>query len=91
MTADPLEPEVLATVRSVSEAAMIVGDLAERGIEASIGGGDPAGIPVEGTTHVDIVVRHDHLEAARKAYAEIQAEKSHIDWSQVDVGKPEDT
>mgnify|MGYP002623444273 CR=1 FL=1 len=90
MTTDPLEPEILTTVRSEVEAAMIIADLEERGIEASMGGGDPAGIPVEGTTHVDIVVRQDHLEAARKAYAEIQEEKSHIDWSQVDVGKPEE-
>lgn len=90
MTTDPLEPEILTTVRTETEAAMLVAALEEREIEASFAPGDPAGIPVEGTTHVDVVVRQDHLEAARKALVEIQQELSHIDWSQVDVGEPED-
>jgi hypothetical protein len=94
MSTDPHEPQVLASVSAETEAAMIVAALAEHGIEASTTGGIIAGFRAEVPGHIDIIVRQEQLAKAQQAYVQIQAEMfdsdSEIDWSQVDVGEPED-
>ena len=39
---------------------------------------------------VEVYVAEHDLARAQEALDEIQAENDHIDWSQVDVGQPED-
>lgn len=94
MTTDPREPQVLASLYTETEAAMIVAALADHGIEASTTGGITVGLRPEAPGRVDIIVRKEQLAKAQQAYAQIQADlsdaDSEVDWSKVDVGKPED-
>lgn len=94
MTTDPHAPQVLASLYAETEAAMIVAALADHGVEASTTGGITAGFRAEAPGRVDIIVRQEQLEKAQQAYAQIQADlsdsDSEVDWSKVDVGKPED-
>ena len=90
MTTDPNNPEILARVPSDIEAASLVSDLAARGIEASTTGGFTAGFRAEAPGEVNIIVRQADLARAKQALAEIEQQPSDIDWSKVDVGKPED-
>ena len=39
---------------------------------------------------VDIMVAEADLEKAKEILIQVQEENDHIDWSQVDVGEPED-
>jgi hypothetical protein len=89
MTADPNNPEVLTSVRTDVEAAAIVGALAARGIEASTTGGYTAGFRAEAPGYVNVVVKYADLDRARHALAEIEQDQSEVDWSQVDVGQPD--
>jgi ketopantoate reductase len=53
-------------------------------------GGYIAGYRAEAPSDVHIVVRSRDLARAREALAEIRATHTDVDWSQVDVGDPED-
>ena len=53
-------------------------------------GGFTAGFRAEAPGDVQIIVRQADLEQARRALEKIQGEQPEIDWSKVDVGKPED-
>lgn len=91
MTTDPNNPEVLVSVPSDVEAAAIVAALAERGVQASTTGGYTAGFRAEMPGQVSVVVRYADLDQAQLTLAEIKRDQAEIDWSQVDVGKPEDS
>ncbi len=91
MTTDPNNPEVLVSVPSDVEAAAIVAALAERGVQASTTGGYTAGFRAEAPGQVSVVVRYADLDQAQLTLAEIKRDQAEIDWSQVDVGKPEDS
>ncbi len=91
MTNDPNNPEVLLSVPSDVEAAAIVSALTERGIKASTTGGFTAGFRAEAPGNVNIVVRSADLDQAKQMLAEIKKDQAEIDWTQVDVGKPEES
>ena len=91
MSTDPNNPEVLTSVSSDIEAAVIVAALTERGIEASTTGGYTAGFRAEAPGGVNVIVRHLDLERAKDVLAEIKQDRPEIDWSQVDVGDPEES
>jgi hypothetical protein len=91
MTTDPNNPEVLVSVPSDVEAAAIVAALAERGVQASATGGYTAGFRAEAPGQVNVVVRCADLDHARVTLAEIEKDQAEIDWSQVDVGEPDDS
>ncbi len=90
MLVDPNNPEVLTSVCTDVEAAAIVGALAALGIEASAIGGYTAGFRAEAPGRVNVIVKHADLGRARTALAEIEQNRPQVDWSQVDVGQPEE-
>jgi hypothetical protein len=90
MTADPNNPEVLVSVPSDVEAAAIVTALATRGIQASTTGDYTAGFRAEAPGQISVVVRCADLDQAKRELAEIRTDQADIDWSQVDVGEPDD-
>jgi hypothetical protein len=88
---DPHEPCVIARVPSEAEAAALVTALSAEGIRATTTGGFTAGFIAEAPGDVQIVVaRHDE-KRARKLLSELRKGNAEVDWSQVDVGDPEDT
>ena len=90
MPADPNNPEVLTSVRTDVEAAAIVSALTACGIEASTTGGYTAGFRAEAPGCVNVIVKYADLHRARNALAEIEQDQADVDWSQVDVGEPEE-
>ncbi len=91
MAVDPHNPEIVARVPSDIEAAAIVTALSAHGIKASTAGGYIAGFRAEAPSNVQVIVRHEDLAAAKKVLANLEQEPSSVDWSQVDVGEPEDS
>ena len=90
MQTDRNNPEVLRSVQTDVEAAAIVSALAARGIEASTTGDYTAGFRAEAPGVVNIVVRYGDLERAKNAPAEIEQGQPDVDWSQTDVGEPDE-
>lgn len=90
MSDDPNAPEVLASVPNDIEAAAIVAALEAEGIGASATGGYTAGFRAEAPGDVNVIVRRHELQRAKQVLAEIEGASDDIDWSQVDVGEPED-
>ncbi len=90
MPSDPNNPEVLTSVRTEVEAAAIVGALAARSIEASTTGSYTAGFRAEAPGCVNVIVKYEDLDSARLALAEIEQDQPDVDWSQVDVGEPDE-
>jgi hypothetical protein len=80
----------LTSVRTEMEAGVIVGGLENRGIQATMSGVYTANFRAEAPGLVEILVAEHELAKAQEALVDIQEENSHIDWSQVDVGEPED-
>lgn len=91
MTTDPGRLEVLRSFQNESEAAPVVAALDAHGIEAKTTGDFTAGFRAEAPGVVSVIVRQEDLDRAKEVLAEIEKEQTDIDWSQVDVGEPEDT
>jgi hypothetical protein len=83
-------PCVLTSAANEIEAAGVAAALAQYGIEAQVIGGFTAGFKAEAPGSVQILVRQSDLDEAKRALAEIQQDEGDVDWSQVDVGEPED-
>ena len=90
-TADPNSPNVLTRFLSEIEAVAILSALAESGIVGTTTGSFTTGFRTEAPGDVSVIVRHKDLPRALEILATIEEEKSEIDWSNVDVGEPEDT
>ncbi len=90
MKTDPNNPEILVRVPGDLEAAAIVNALATFGIEASTTGGYTAGFRAEAPGQVNVIVRHKDLQHAKQALAEFKQGETEVDWSQVDVGEPDE-
>ncbi len=90
MPTDPQNPETLTRVSSEIEAVVIVTALQASGIEASTTGGYTAGFRTEAPGYVNVIVKREDLSRAKELLAEIEQDHSELDWSQVDVGEPED-
>jgi hypothetical protein len=80
----------VTSVRTEMEGGVIVGGLEERGIKATMSGVYTTNFRAEAPGWVEVLVAAHDLARAQEALAEIQDENDHIDWSQVDVGQPED-
>ena len=85
-------PEHVVPVTSAPnelEAGVIIAALADRGIKAVMSGDAIAdfrlGIPAE----VQILVAQEDLERAQMVLREDEDNEDDVDWSQVDVGEPE--
>ena len=80
----------LTSVRTESEASIIVGELEARGIQAAMSGVYTANFRAEAPGWVEVLVAEEHLAEAQAMLALVRSERDNIDWSQVDVGEPED-
>lgn len=69
---------------------MIVAALAEHEMLATMTGQFTAGFRAEAPGWVRILVAEQDLPRAQALLEEIKAEQGEIDWSQVDVGEPEE-
>jgi len=88
-----LNTDNLARVTSVPteyEAGIIVGGLEARGIRAIMTGVNTASFRAEAPGSVEVLVAEQDLAKAEAALEEVRAEQADIDWSQVDVGEPDD-
>ncbi len=80
----------LTSVPNEMEAGIIVGALEERGIKSTMTGQFTSGFRAEAPGWVQILVAEDDLAAAQEILAEVKRGDDKVDWSQVDVGEPED-
>lgn len=71
------------------EAAIVVAALAERGIEATLGGAQAAQLLPGAFEEVEIFVLEADLPRAEHILENLDEDRTDVDWSQVDVGKPE--
>jgi hypothetical protein len=91
MNTKPDERVVLLTsAPNEMEAGIILGALEERGIKAAMSGIHTAGFRAEAPGWVQVLVSKDDLPAAQAVLDEFRVGDEEIDWSQVDVGTPED-
>jgi hypothetical protein len=90
MSDQPEHTAVLTSTPTESEAAIVIAALEENGIRASSSGEYTSGLRAGAWNWVQILVAEDDLPKAQEILAEVQRENDHIDWSQVDVGQPED-
>lgn len=87
---DPLERTAkLTSVPSETEAAIVIAALEDEGIKAE-SDEFTSGLRAGPWNWVDIMVTEEDLTKAQEILERVQEENDHINWSQVDVGKPED-
>lgn len=86
------QPELvtLTNVANESEAKSLIGLFEDEGIAVFIAGGDDLSLFGEDLGDVQLIVKKVDYEKAAELLKEIEAENTEIDWSQVDVGEPED-
>lgn len=86
------QPELvtLTNVANEAEAKSLIGLFDEEGISVFINGGDDLSLFGEDIGDVMLIVKKSDYDQAAKLLEEIEAENTEIDWSQVDVGEPED-
>ena len=89
MTTDESRTSIVAQLPSEWQADILNDVLRDQGIDAQVVGGLTAGFRAEAPGLVRVIVPEEQYEAALAALAAHQKEASKIDWSQVDVGKPE--
>jgi len=82
-------PDLLISVATEVEAAVIANELQRCGIEAVAAGGYTSGFKAEAPGAVQIYVKHVDADLARRTLDRIRNENADIDWSQVDVGEAE--
>ena len=87
---DPLEPVVLTTAPHEWGAGIIVAALEDEGIKATMAGENTAGMVVGVPTWVEVYVAEKDLDRAREILDVVRIQNADIDWSQVDIGKPDD-
>lgn len=81
----------LTSVRTEMEAGVIVSNLEERGIQATMSGIHTANFRAEAPGWVEVLVAENALPQAKEVLEEARSQHDDIDWSQVDVGEPEET
>ncbi len=74
MADDPNQPVILTTTPTETEATMIVAALANEGVSAHATGGLLSSLIPGASDGVEILVRQDDLERARKALRTIESE-----------------
>jgi hypothetical protein len=72
------------------EAGVIVAALEQAGIPATMTGTHTAGFRAEAPGWVKILVAEEDLRRAQRVLREVALENMDVDWSQVDVGEPEE-
>ena len=72
------------------EAAPILAALEEQGIRAIQVGDATAGFRAEAPGYIQVLVAEEDASRARDVLEHVRRELSDIDWSQIEVGEPED-
>ncbi len=72
------------------EATLIAQSLEESGIKATTTGAFTAGFRAEAPGYVNVIVSAKDLAKATKLLESIQRTSDPVDWSQIDVGQPEE-
>ena len=90
IASDLNNPIVLTRFRSEIEAVAILSALAECGILGTTTGTFTTGFRTEAPGDVSVFVRRGDLPRALEVLSEVEAARTEIDWSSVDVGEPED-
>jgi hypothetical protein len=90
MSKDSEDLFVLISVPHEIEAAAIVAALDQDGIRAVAAGGYTSGFKAEAPGEVQVLVKREDAERAQQTLKEIQSHEDPIDWSEVDVGEPEE-
>jgi len=89
MADQPEHTAVLTSVPSETEAAIVVAALDENGIRAETDE-YTSGLRAGAWNWVNVMVAENDLARAQEIFEQVQRENDHIDWSQVDVGEPEE-
>lgn len=93
MAKSPEHPEhvvVAATAENELEAGVMVAALEEAGIKATMSGAATADFRVGIPSGVQVLVAQEDLARAQEVIREGEDDEEDVDWSQVDVGQPED-
>jgi hypothetical protein len=90
MSTDPNELKVVASVPNEMEAGAIVNALEQKGIQAIATGEYTSGFRAEAPGEVKILVKSNEYEQAKQTLENSLEDNDQIDWSNVDVGEPED-
>src|SRR5262245_35886631 len=90
MADDSDNPVLLTSAPNEMEAGIIVGALEAEGIKAAMSGVYTAGFRAEAPGWVRILVAGHDLARAQAILADVRSNRDQLDWSQVDVGQPED-
>jgi hypothetical protein len=80
----------LTSVRNEMEAGIVVSALDEEGIKATMSGVYTAGFRAEAPGWVEVLVAEDDLSRAQAILQRVHDDHTDVDWSNVDVGEPED-
>ncbi len=89
MSEQPKHTAKLTSAPTESEASILIAALQENGIQAS-SEEYSSGLRAGAWNWVGVLVAEDDLEKAKEVLEQVKSENDHIDWSQVDVGEPED-
>ena len=81
---------LLTSVPTDMEAGIIVGALEEQGIKSTMTGTYTSGFRAEAPGWVQVLVSEEDLPAAKAILEQVHSGNDDVDWSQVDVGEPED-
>jgi hypothetical protein len=90
MPSHPEPAELLTSTPTEVEASIIVAALAEEGIRATMTGQYTAGFRAEAPGWVQVLVADEDLPRAKEVLEEVRHANADIDWTQIDVGQPED-
>jgi predicted RNA binding protein YcfA (HicA-like mRNA interferase family) len=81
---------ILVSVPHEVEAAAIVAAMDQDGIQAVAAGGSTSGFKAEAPGEVQVLVKRSDAHRAQQTLQEIRSRECSIDWSEVDVGDPEE-
>src|SRR5688500_12458002 len=81
---------LLESMPTGMEAGVAVAALEEAGMQATLTGTYTAGFRAEAPGWVKILVAEDDLQQARTVLRDVVRENMNVDWSQIDVGEPEE-
>lgn len=73
------------------EAGVLIAELEEHGIRATMTGIHTANFRAEAPGRVDVLVDDSELVRALAVLDALRRESEQVDWSQIDVGRPEET
>jgi hypothetical protein len=89
MSANPEHTAWLTSTPTESEASIVIAALEAEGIRASADE-YTSGLRAGPWNWVQVLVGEQDLPQAKEILARVQQENAHLDWSQVDVGEPEE-